>query len=180
MFILYGISGAGKTTLGKVLASWGLKEIVSHTTRPMRNGEIDGVDYYFVDDETFDNIEFIETSEVPAENNLYKYGLSKKEVDEKLKWKKGAYAILNREGYAKLKELYPNEVKGIFIIIDRQTAYERMIERGDSHEYASSRLDKFKDSYENNVQFPDDILLLNSDMDESTNKLHEIVTSIKE
>src|ERR1041385_1777914 len=56
MFVLSSPSGAGKTTLSRLLIERmsGLKMSVSATTRPMRPGEVNGKDYTFVDKGTFD------------------------------------------------------------------------------------------------------------------------------
>src|ERR1700704_978407 len=56
MFVLSSPSGAGKTTLSRLLIERtpGLKMSVSGTTRPMRPGEVDGRDYFFVDKPKFE------------------------------------------------------------------------------------------------------------------------------
>src|SRR3981081_4893265 len=56
MFVLSSPSGAGKTTLSRMLIERtpGLKMSVSATTRPMRPGEVDGRDYFFVDKPRFE------------------------------------------------------------------------------------------------------------------------------
>src|SRR3981189_1600405 len=58
MFVLSSPSGAGKTTLSRLLIERmpGLKMSVSATTRPMRPGEVDGRDYLFVDQAKFDSM----------------------------------------------------------------------------------------------------------------------------
>src|SRR5438270_4139343 len=58
MFVLSSPSGAGKTTLSRLLIERtpGLKMSVSATTRPMRPGEIDGRDYWFVDKTKFEQM----------------------------------------------------------------------------------------------------------------------------
>lgn len=54
---IVGVSGSGKTTLAKNLeAAGGYKLVCSHTTRPMRPGEVHGEDYYFISKEEFDSI----------------------------------------------------------------------------------------------------------------------------
>ena len=55
LFCLLGYSSVGKDTILKqVLKDMNnVKPIVSTTTRPMRKGEIEGVEYYFIDDKTF-------------------------------------------------------------------------------------------------------------------------------
>src|SRR5438309_1345383 len=58
MFVLSSPSGAGKTTLSRMLIERmaGLKMSVSATTRPMRRGEVDGRDYFFVDKVRFEQM----------------------------------------------------------------------------------------------------------------------------
>jgi guanylate kinase len=76
-------SGAGKTTIiNELLAQYGELEFsISSTTRPMRNGEIDGKNYFFISEEEFiarrDNDEFFEWAEVHG--NFF--GTQKKEID---------------------------------------------------------------------------------------------------
>lgn len=51
---LLGASGSGKSTLENELANkYGYEKIVSHTTRKQRVGEVNGKDYHFIDNETF-------------------------------------------------------------------------------------------------------------------------------
>src|SRR6202165_4060230 len=58
MFVLSSPSGAGKTTLSRLLIERmpGLKMSVSATTRPMRPGEVDGRDYHFIDKAKFEQM----------------------------------------------------------------------------------------------------------------------------
>ena len=74
MIILSSPSGAGKTTLVKLLSERKkFKTSISHTTRPPRSSEVDGKDYHFVNDEKFKqmikNNEFLEYAKVF--NNYY-------------------------------------------------------------------------------------------------------------
>ena len=83
MFIVTAPSGAGKTSLIRELLcrEERLAVSISHTTRPMRRGEKDGVDYYFVSPEEFEQISeqdgFLERAEVFD----HLYGTSRAEVD---------------------------------------------------------------------------------------------------
>jgi guanylate kinase len=66
IYVLIGESGCGKTTTAMELERLGLDRVVTCTTRPMREGEVDGKDYNFMSDEEFINDEkkglFIETA----------------------------------------------------------------------------------------------------------------------
>lgn len=54
MLIILGESGSGKTTLQKYICNHtNMKKAISHTTRPMRKGEENGIDYYFVNDDEY-------------------------------------------------------------------------------------------------------------------------------
>lgn len=86
IIIIVSASGAGKSTLIKKLKIDfpDLLESVSFTTRPIREGEVDGVHYNFIDVETFlkmkDSGEFLEWANVHGKY----YGTSKKFVEEKI------------------------------------------------------------------------------------------------
>ena len=80
MIILVGPSGSGKTSIGKVLEEQSIPRLVTTTTRPAREGETEGVDYYFRDFSKEDMKEFIE--QTVYNNN--RYGLTKAEVSSML------------------------------------------------------------------------------------------------
>lgn len=81
--ILCGPTGSGKTTIQNELGKRGYKEIVSYTTRPIRPGEIQDVDYHFVSYDTFlemqDNHEFAEVESYPKKRL---YGTLMKDIKE--------------------------------------------------------------------------------------------------
>ena len=57
MILLIGASASGKTEVAKVLLSkFGMKKAITHTSRPIRPSEVDGVDYHFVTKETFQRL----------------------------------------------------------------------------------------------------------------------------
>src|SRR3954447_12971272 len=86
MFVLSSPSGAGKTTLSRLLIERtpGLEMSVSATTRAMRPGEVAGRDYHFIDESTFDAMqkrdEFLESA-VVFEN---RYGTPRAPVEKAL------------------------------------------------------------------------------------------------
>lgn len=97
--VLVGKGASGKNVLMERLEKRGFKHLVSHTTRPMRDGEKDGVEYHFVSTDEFkrmiDNNEFVEYQEFGG--NLY--GTSKKE------WDDSDVMILAPKGVENIKQL---------------------------------------------------------------------------
>lgn len=80
-----GITGnilTGKSTLAKYLTTLGYKLVLEYTTRPMREGEKDGIDYHFIKEDTFDVMEaagnFAEILHVETKFGLWKYGSKKR------------------------------------------------------------------------------------------------------
>ena len=104
MIILSSPSGAGKTTLVKLISkNKSLIVSVSHTTRKPRPNEIDGVDYYFVNERTFEDLikknEFLEYANVF--NNFY--GTSKKKITQKLEEGKNILFDIDWQGAEQIK-----------------------------------------------------------------------------
>ena len=103
--ILSSPSGAGKTTLVNLLSKKKNFNIsVSHTTREPRSNEIDGKDYFFVNNQVFENLiknnQFLEYAKVF--NNLY--GTSKKPVIDLLKMGKNVLFDIDWQGTRQIKK----------------------------------------------------------------------------
>jgi guanylate kinase len=117
LYIISAPSGGGKTSLVNALLQSvpNLEVSISHTTRPKRPGEKDGVDYYFVDKATFKNLiaqdAFLEHAKVFGNY----YGTSQRWVEEKLR--KGVDVILeiDWQGAKQIRKLMPEAI-GIFVV----------------------------------------------------------------
>lgn len=128
--ILSAPSGAGKTTIVKHLLGQDLKLAfsVSATTRPPRNGEVHGRDYYFISEAEFKgNIaagEFVEWEEVYP--GRY-YGTYRSEVERI--WAEGHHAIFDIDviGGLDLKEIYQTRALAIFVSPPSVEALERRL-----------------------------------------------------
>lgn len=147
LVIVSSPSGAGKTTLTKkLLAEFGdtLEFSVSHTTRKMRAGERDGVDYHFVDAGTFADMvqrnEFAEYAEVHG--NLY--GTARAPVEQVLAEGRDVIFDVDYQGGQALSALWPDDSLKIFILPpDLDTLAERLRKRAtDEPDVIARRLDK--------------------------------------
>jgi guanylate kinase len=157
IYVIIGPSGSGKTTLGDHFRSLGMKELVSHTTRKMRPGEADGISYHFVDEEEFDLTDKIEESTYSGN----RYGVSKREVEEKLKGG-DVFAVTDINGAKAFRRLYGGFVSVIYICSSARRLRERMRDRGDSKESIRARIRVLKDKQEYRNRFFADHVIENN------------------
>ena len=125
-------SGAGKTSLVNALVQrcQDLLVSISHTTRPIRPGEEDGINYHFVEEPQFlgmlERNEFLEHARVFG--NLY--GTSSVWVEEQLKQGYDVILEIDWQGAQQVKRLLP-EAKAIFIVPpSREALQQRLNARG--------------------------------------------------
>jgi len=167
MLIFTAPSGAGKTTIVRHLLTIfdNLSFSVSATTRPPREGEIDGKDYYFLTLRKFNNRikknAFAEWQEVyPGKF----YGTLKKEIEKKWRKKKDIVFDIEVKGATNLKHLYGDRALAVFI---RPPSLEVLISRLEKRDTENKktlgeRINRAKEelTYENNF----DKILINDDL----------------
>lgn len=126
-----GPTCSGKTTLAKKFEERGFERVVTYTTRPRREGEVDGVDYHFVLDEDFSAMEkggeFFETTKYHAYFGECKYGTRR---DDILGTKTNKVIVLDVKGAIKLKE-FTSQVNLIYLFASLGEARLRALHRGD-------------------------------------------------
>lgn len=141
LFVISAPSGAGKTSLCKEIVDIipGLRHSVSFTTRLMRNGEVEGVDYHFVDAETFSGMVAADAFAEWAEVHGNCYGTSRATLDVARKAGCDLLLDIDCQGAIQLKE---KQAQGVNIFIlppslseldrrlrERQTDSDTIIER---------------------------------------------------
>jgi guanylate kinase len=130
MFVLSSPSGAGKTTLSRMLIAEtpGLQMSVSATTRPMRPGEIDGKDYFFVDDRRFEAM--VENGELLEWANVFgnRYGTPRAPVDAALTAGNDVLFDIDWQGTQQLRSRSPNDVVSVFILPPSVAALEQRLD----------------------------------------------------
>jgi len=143
LFIIAAPSGAGKTSLIRELLArdTGLVLSVSHTTRPKRAAEIDGVHYHFITLERFDQMiaqgAFLEHARVFGS----RYGTSAQAVDLALQSGKDVVLEIDWQGARQVRQRYPL-ARGIFILPPSEQALRQRLEdrAQDSRESIGRRL----------------------------------------
>jgi guanylate kinase len=152
MILIVGASASGKTVIGKYLIdTYHFKKFVTSTTRPMRIGEKQNIDYHFLTDKEFDekikNNEFIEYTTY----NGYMYGSERKEIGT------NKILIVEPNGLNAYIALKDRTIITFFIKCDENVRKERMILRNDDPKEIKKRLKNdallFTNSLENDVDY---------------------------
>jgi guanylate kinase len=146
LFVLSSPSGAGKTTISKMLLQDdpAIALSVSATTRPMRPGEVDGVDYHFVDTPTFKQMvadgEFLEWAHVFG----HRYGTPRAPVDAMLAAGKDVLFDIDWQGAQQLYQEAGPDVVRVFILPPTMDELERRLRarNTDSDEVIAARMER--------------------------------------
>src|SRR3954454_11108722 len=149
MFVLSSPSGAGKTTLSRLLIDRtpGLKMSVSATTRPGRPGEIDRRDYHFMDNNRFEQMakagELLEWATVFE----HRYGTPRAPVEAALSAGNDVLFDIDWQGTQQLREKAPSDVVSVFILPPSVSALEQRLHTRaqDSEEVIRGRMRKAGD-----------------------------------
>lgn len=138
VIVLCGAPGSGKTTVRKYLTeNFAIEPVLTHTTRPKRKGEHDGIDYWFETRETFFENHYLEYIEY--DGNLY--GSSYESLERA--WKKAPVAtiVLDTKGAETYLERIPEKTEVVYLCVtDEKVQRERMEQRGDDADKIRRRL----------------------------------------
>ena len=159
IFALLGYMGVGKDTILKQVLKDidDVKPIISTTTRPMRKGETEGVEYYFIND-----TEFFRRGTDFVEQRIYHTKVKENGVEKDATWRYGIeraelekddylIVIVDSVGYKELKNYVGNnKIVPIFISAPQEELKARALARGDLEAEVDRRL---KDDYERFLPF---------------------------
>lgn len=143
MLVLVGKTASGKDTIKKELLKMGMKDIVTCTTRPMRPGEVNGVNYHFLSKEEFLEKEkqgfFAEHTEYHvASGDTWYYGTAKRDIsDDKI-------IILNPQGLHMLQKQKDLKIVSFYVYAPEEVLLARLEKRGDHPSEYRRRLEADK------------------------------------
>jgi guanylate kinase len=177
ILVVSGPSGSGKTSLARsVCEELGDKAYfsISTTTRPIREGESDGVDYFFVSKEEFlEDIEkgyFLEWAEVHG--NFY--GTSRRQIDKALSEGKIVFLDIDVQGHENVRKIYPDITTSVFVTTKNENILiERLKKRGtETEESLKIRLINALNEMKRIEEY--DYLLINDNFDEAKEYLKSV------
>ena len=178
--IISGPSGVGKGTIYNVL----LKELnawysVSMTTRDIRDGEVDGVNYYFISKDEFrKRIDEGKLLEYNIYNDNY-YGTPKDKVLEKLEEGIDVFLEIDVNGARNIKKIFDDALLIYITPPSIDILRERLVSRGtEDMETIENRLKIAEDELKQ-IDFYD-YVVVNNDLDKAINEVREIIVSNRE
>lgn len=180
LFVLSAPSGAGKTSLVKSLleSTDNLCVSISHTTRAMRPGEANGVNYHFVSVDAFkamlDESDFLEHAEVFG--NFY--GTSRSFVEQTLKTGKDVILEIDWQGAQQIRRIFPESISIFILPPSREALESRLRGRGqDPEPVIQTRLSKAKEEMSHFVEY--DYLVINDQFDQALTQLRSIILATR-
>ena len=181
LVVISAPSGCGKDTIvNEIIKEMGdnASVSVSMTTRDMRPGEAEGVNYYFVSvDEFKKNIENGEMLEYTRYGSNY-YGTPVGPVKEKLNAGKTVFLIIEVEGGENVKKIFPDCVKIFIIPPSMEVLRNRLSGRGtDSEEAIATRMEIAKTELEIAVEY--DYIVENDVLEEAVEDVKSIIKAAK-
>lgn len=176
IFVISAPSGSGKTTICRALLDRveGLALSVSYTTRERRPGEVDGVDYHFVDEGKFDNI--LNTNGFLEHARVYgrRYGTSRAAVESIVSRGVDAVLELDVQGGRSVKAAVPEAVLVGILPPDQETLRDRLVARGrDTREEMERRLTEARQELAALKEY--DYLVVNDDLEKAVSRVESVV-----
>lgn len=183
LVILSGVAGAGKDTVKKELMKR-MKDVdtlPSYTSRPMREGDVEGGTYNFVSKEQFEEmIENGDFYEYDVHHDNY-YGTSKKLLNDKIKEGKIIVKDIDVNGTEHLKDLLKADTKiiTIFLRVSKEELKRRLKDRIDKPSPAEIRLRLGRFEYEESRINLYDYVLKNDDLEKTVQIVMTIIENEK-
>lgn len=175
-------SGSGKTTLCKALqmVEPEIEWSISYTTREKRSIEENGVDYFFISEEEFEDLiiqgHFVEWQNVHG----FYYGTSVSNLENAIENDKIMLIEMDVKGSMSIKKLFPDQTFSIFIMPPSISQLrERLRSRGtDSEKRINIRLKRFQEEMEFREKF--DYVMINEDLDLAKIELQKTINKLKQ
>jgi guanylate kinase len=177
IFILSAPSGAGKTTISRAALRVidGLEASVSLTTRAARNGEVEGVDYFFVSEEEFKKRQ--QAGELAEWARVFDacYGTPRAPLERAVAVGSDILLDIDIHGARQIKTKYQRDSVAIFVMPPTFTELEQRLRRRGTEDEAAiaHRLGRAREEARAYSEY--DYLIINADVEDSLSKLRAVV-----
>jgi guanylate kinase len=177
MFVLSSPSGAGKTTLSRLLIDRmpGLKMSVSATTRPIRPGEVDGRDYHFIDKAKFEQM--VKGAKLLEWATVFdnRYGTPRSPVEKALAAGQDVLFDIDWQGTQQLREKARADVVSVFILPPSAADLERRLHSRaqDSADVIRRRMNRASHEMSHWAEY--DYIVINHDIDDAFAEVQSIL-----
>jgi guanylate kinase len=179
MLVLSSPSGAGKTTLSRLLLSADpdIELSVSVTTRAKRSGEVDGSDYHFIDLARFEAMEKAHELLEWAEVFGNRYGTPRRPVEKALHAGRDVLFDIDWQGTQQLREKARNDLVSVFILPPTVDELQRRLERRaqDSKAIIASRMAKAAGEMSHWPEY--DYVIVNHDVDQAFAEVRAVLAA---
>ena len=177
LIVISGPSGVGKGTICKELMKrYDYNVSISATTRSPREGEVDGVNYHFLDKKSFEeklsNSEFLEYAQVYGNY----YGTLKQSVENEIHNGKNIILEIDIQGTLQVQKVYRNAIYIFLLPPSINELKNRILKRGSETE-SSFNLRFSSVSEELKYMNSYDYAVINDDIDKAVKKIHNIINT---
>lgn len=177
MLVLSSPSGAGKTTIARKILAFEseISLSISVTTRPKRESEAEGRDYYFVDEATFNQMEKDKQLFEHAHVYGYQYGTPKAAIESQLAAGIDVLFDIDWQGTQQLKQIATSDLVSVFLLPPTlETLENRLRVRGeDTESTVRQRMSKASEEISHWAEY--DYVIINSTLNESIQAVRSII-----
>ncbi|KRM13041.1 guanylate kinase [Paucilactobacillus suebicus] len=180
VLIVTGAAGSGKTTVsGYLNETYHIPRVITHTTRKPRDGEVNGVDYYFETRESMDRLHLLE--QVEYDHNLY--GSSYEGLEKAWAHSELATIVLDTKGAQTYRKTLGEKAVVLFLTVTkRHSLVRRLAQRGDLKTAVKQRIASAE--YHRDLTLPDQLsdianVIVNDDWEKTKMELDKLVKSLE-
>ena len=181
ILIITGKTASGKNAIvNELTTKYGFKQLTTYSTRPMRNGEVNGETYHFVNTDDFmqrmKSGFFAEWKAYTTVEGVWYYGTAMEDLE---KADDRTVVILTPDGYRDIKDKVYGKVISIYLYANNATIKKRLMARGDDQKEAERRVSHDNDDFKG-IENEVDRIVYNNESDTIDGAVQKILKYLSE